>query len=183
MAGRLPRVTGATGVVDTADQGYFLGAVVFLGGGSGLAAAVVGSVDDVKVWQFVLPFRVVVRNIVVEVTTLDSGKKIGLGLYDASGNLYLKSGAISATSTGFLTDAITAVTVEPGVYFFAQTCDSTTVQVSHTTIPNRPTTVLNAQTVKKIGLAANSSSAGILPATLGTITASNISPAAVSFES
>ena len=92
MANQLTRyATVAT--VDTAAQGYFVGLEVFAGEGS--SGTILIGVNETRVYQFVLPFRAVVRNITTEVTTGGAaGKKYGAGLYDASKNRLLHTGAL-----------------------------------------------------------------------------------------
>ena len=181
MSGRLPRLAGVVATVDTADQGYFFGGVVHWPTALTVGLAV-GVNDQIRTIQFVLPFRAVVRRIALEISTLSVGDNLGVGLYDASGNLILESGAISTTTTGVKTASITAVTLEPGVYFHAETADNTTVQIRKVSISSNVRNLLNAYATDKCGIAANTSTAGVLPATLGAITATTNVPSLVLYE-
>ncbi len=180
MAGRLPRVTGAVGAVDTADQGYFIGVSIYFPVVA--TAAIVGSADEIRVTQFVLPFRVTVGKIVIEISTGSASGKMGIALYDKDSNLVLESGAISTTSTGVISTSITAVTIEPGVYFLADTADNTTVQTRKVTFPTQVRGLMNKQTVKKHGTGANSSTAAVFPSTIGAISDASNTPTMALFE-
>ena len=171
MAGRLPRVTGATGVVDTAGEGGFLGGIIYPNSAS-VGTETLASANDVMTYQFVLPFRAIVRNIIFEVFTLESAKFAGFGIYDVTGNRLVHTGAVSVAGTGRKSTSVTAVTLEPGVYVIAWTADGTTF--AYLTALNITTGTLGSfwnQNATRIGKAANASSSGVLPATLGAISA------------
>ena len=169
MANQLTRyATVAT--VDTAGEGYFVGGTISLT--EGLGGLSLSAVNQTRVHQFVLPFRVVVGQISYWVSTGGgAGKKLGFGIYDVAKNLLLESGAVDANVTGQATASITAVTLEPGVYWLAWTSDSGTVEIVAIKNLNNAVPIINEITPRS-GIAANASSAGVLPATLGTITAS-----------
>ncbi len=172
MAGRLPRVTGATGSVDTAGEGglfvphFFVQAAV-------LNAVIQTVANRVSVCQFVLPFRIKVVNIVVNITTPHAANFCAYAIYTPDGNtVLLESGAISTASAAVVNTAITAVTLEPGPYFAAWTATQTTAQAAHETT-SAVVGFTNENNVR-IGRAANASSSSVFPATLGTITAAAI---------
>ena len=162
-------------IVDTADQGYFLGVQVFPAASSA-STALVTAINQTRVFQFVLPFRVTVGNIVSRVTTGGgAGKLYGIGIYSAAGALMLETGALDANTVAVNKTAITPVTLTSGPYFFAWTSDSTTTQLSAFVVTSGGATdaILNAGSVEKVGTAA-ASSAGVLPASMGTVTALSI---------
>ena len=169
MANQLTRyATVAT--VDTAGEGYFYGLTVAVSDGSG--GLIISTVDDVYVWQFVLPFRQVVRQITSRVTTGGGASKLyGVGLYDIDGTRVVTTGALDANTTQINTTAITAVTLEPGVYWSAQTSDSATTQLLTFVFGSVETNILNDSGAIIVGKGANGSSAGVLPATLGAVSA------------
>ena len=172
-------VSSSIPVVDTAGEGGFWGGVVHYPQEPQFDGAVTG-VDEVRVIQFVLPFRVVVRNVSWRVTTLDVGGFVGSGIYDKDKNLLLQA-TISTTTTGVKSATITAVTLEPGVYWHAGTTD-TGVAAERTINLDADYSDLGNAVVVRRGVAATTSTAGVLPATLGTITASGINPLATYFE-
>ena len=179
MANQLTRyATVAT--VDTAGEGGFWGVTVHVPNIAPTSVVIDSSANRVRVYQFVLPFRAKVANITLEVTTLEVGKFIGVGIYHADKSIALQ-GKVSTTTTGIKTVAITSVTLEPGVYWHAKTADGTTVKAKHINLGVDYANASNEITVK-IGNAANSSTAGVLPATLGTITANTQVPIAAFFE-
>ena len=170
MAGRLPRVTGATGSVDTAGEGGFYTPTIFQAGDTGTAQTQVTSNNQVQVTQFVLPFRAVVGQLTFEVTTASASGLFGVGLYDKDKNLLLKSLGISTTAAEFKTESLaSSVTLEPGVYFVAFTVDNTTAR-SRTNVSGTMRTFPNEAGNIRNGVAANAGSSGVLPATLGAIT-------------
>ena len=180
MAGRLPRVTGAVGSVDTAGQGYFF--AVFISPTSASTQLLIAT-EEVRAVQFVLPFRATVNRIVTEVTTTGgSGKKYGLGLYSADGQTLLtETGALDANSATTNITTITQITFEPGVYWFAWTSDSTTVKLRGGAVTSG-VLILDTLTTKRSVVAGNSPSpAGVLPSSLGTMTtgSSTVPPFAV----
>ncbi len=168
--------TPAAATVDTADQGYFLAYVVHASVGV-ITNSFIGNVNDIFAYQFVLPFRVVVRRISWELTTGVNSSLSAVGLYSADGNsLLVHTGAVSTAiaDQGVISTVVTAVTIEPGIYFFAQTSTSTSVIVRAVNVPTLTIDLIESgSTNPLVGIAANSSSSGVLPATLGTITASN----------
>ena len=170
MANQLTRyATVAT--VDTAGEGYFIGlAVLVPKNDTNLGFS---GVNQTWAWQFVLPFRAKVSNIIAEVIAAGAaGKKFGVGLYDKDKNLLLKTAALDANSATVQSDTLaTPVTLEPGIYWFAQTCDDVATQFKCLETGTAPSfTTINENTVRG-GIAANAGSAGVLPATLGTISA------------
>ncbi|KKM05256.1 hypothetical protein LCGC14_1755980 [marine sediment metagenome] len=172
MANQLTRYATVASLL-TAGEGSFFGYHVYpmTSANTGEPAAVI---DEVRVFQTVLPFRAVVRQIVTEVTTLVAAQFYSVGIYRIDGNsLLVHTGAITTASAAVISTTVTAVTLEPGVYWFAQTADTTTTltmrQVGAVT---NSLAFQNAGSEIRSGTAANSSSSGVLPATLGTITAS-----------
>ncbi len=177
-AGTLAAARGGVAGVETADQGYFVGGFGNLPLPASSAAVIVSSNNQMRVQQFVLPYRVVVQHITLEVTTAGgSGSTVNVGIYDAAGTtLLIDSGTFDGNSTG-ATQTKTlgqSVTLPPGVYWFAYSASVSTIQcrvLSGNT--NFDAIVFNGQTAKKKGTSSNSVSVGSLPPSIGTITAGN----------
>jgi hypothetical protein len=172
--------------ISTADQGYFFAPTVFIPHDI-VANTAVGANNQVRVMQFVLPFRVTVTRISMEVTTAAASAVCDAGIYAADGNTrHVYAGAnsgFSAGTTGVKTVTLGAsVTLAPGAYYYAWTCSDATVQVRLLNNPGGQNSLLNAVTVEKNGTAANAASAGILPTTLGTITAATAAAMVAIFE-
>ena len=169
MANQLTRyATVAT--VDTADQGYFLGTTVFPLGTS--IAEPSSIANQVHVFGFVLPFRATVTKIVTEVTTLEAASLYSVGIYNADGtSLLVDSGTFNGATTGIKQNTITAVTLEPGYYLFAQSANTTTTLVCRIlTTSSSLGPILNGTDITTSSVTANDSSSGVLPATTGALT-------------
>ena len=164
MANQLTRyATVAT--VDTAGEGYF--SVVVGNSPNTFSAGVVSSSNNrIVVVQFVLPFRASVSQIRFNITTLSVGGLMSVGLYDVAGNRLIHSGAISTTTTGVKEGNPTAVLIEPGVYWQAQTADNTTVQAGNAVLGGSAHTIFHGGSSDLMGKPAEDSSSGVLPATL-----------------
>jgi hypothetical protein len=126
--------------------------------------------------QFVLPFAATVSKYTIYqvVAAVGAGD---IGIYNTAGVRLLNSGVGFSTNVGtqltvpiYPSGAISPgpVTLQAGVYFLARTASVTTAQWSF--IPVQNATFFNANGTR-IGLAANAASGGVLPGTLGAITA------------
>ena len=94
------------------------------------------------------------------------------GVYSYAGTKLVDGGSfVQLTGSGVQTNSITPVTLPPGVYWFAQSTDTSTsgewpaVTITNTTLPS----MLSANTTRS-ATAGNAASGGVLPATLGTLT-------------
>jgi hypothetical protein len=104
------------------------------------------------------------------------GKFGGFGIYTANGNTKLvDSGAMSLNAIAVVTSTITPVTLSPGTYFWAQTSDGSTAQINiSTTAGTNEIALFNANaSFPRYAVATNVSAAGVLPATLGALTAAS----------
>lgn len=130
--------------------------------------------NEVRAFQFVLPYAVTVSKVTASVSAPATGAA-DVGIYSLAGNrLIYTNGAINTgASVGAQTLPIVGgpVTLIAGVYYFAQTITSVTPQMQavNTTITDQQA---NNGGVARCGQAANSSSGGVLPATLGVISPS-----------
>ena len=159
--------------VDTADQGYLYAPY---GPTANATTTALASADQVRVYQFVLPYRVLVARLAFSIATLSVGGLAGVGIHDKDKNKLFANEGISTTTTGVKTGTVSpSVTLEPGVYYVTWTADNTTVTLFASTTGSAQGTLLNAQSAKA-GVAANTSTAGVLPATLGTITGAVLAP-------
>ncbi len=176
MANQLTRyATVAT--VDTAGEGLFY-AVTIHAPRPGVNT--VGTIDQVRVHQFVLPFRATINRIMTEVTTGGgAGKKYGVGLYDVAKNLLVETGALDANTVQANETTVTQITFEPGVYWIASTSDSASTQLR---IANSETVFKHLMTTVRMGTAANAAgSPGVLPSTLGAISTGQKEPPLCAF--
>lgn len=135
--------------------------------------------NNVHVTMFNLDAPITINNIVYQVQTLSASDKWGFGIYDSAGATKLvDTGILSPTGTGTFSVAITPVTLQPGIYFFAQTSSGLTALSPF--FPNSSVSQIDGAINKnrnRHGLATNASVGGQLPATLGVIT--TVAPRAV----
>lgn len=106
-------------------------------------------------------------------STGSAGNTFAFGIYDASGNKLIDC-EFDATVSTLQSKTFTAVTLSPGVYFFAYASSETSATGPHVqwTVDTLQQNLdaVNARTAL-ISTAANTYSGGALPATLGTRTA------------
>lgn len=105
-------------------------------------------------------------------TTSGAGSGVNFGIYNAAGVKVIDSGQFDGTSAAVQTLTFTPVTLLPGTYYFAcSATDSTMRGVMMQT--SNPTALLGTlcTSAPYIASAANPTSAGVMPATLGALTA------------
>jgi len=175
--------TPAAATVDTAGEGGFFGFTVdIINAGSNTKIS--GGAEQNYVYQFVLYFRAVISKVSSEIRTAEVGKFYGLGIYDINKDLVARTAQIGMDATGIQETALVAsATLEPGVYYYAQTTDGTTGELRGTILGTASMTIMNEGSENRVGRAANDGVAGVLPATMGDITATvNRSPAVAFFK-
>ena len=170
--GTVPPAKGGVATVTTAGQGYFFGGTVFDDRQAGAAAAIVASANQVRAFQFVLPFSITVGHVTWFVNS-GAGDTVGFGIYSADGTTKIvDTGAVVSVGAGATQQVtITGVPLTPGVYYFAwtQTGTPTTALAVFSAAANS-SVVLNANATKRSVTAGNTATAGALPSSLGTLT-------------
>ena len=113
---------------------------------------------------------VLIATVHVEVVTTSAGALASVGIYSAEGNnLLVNSGTFDCASAGIKSNTLgTAVKLLPGFYYYAFTISDTTATLRAVTSGANIQTVMNGGTIQR-GQAANNATAGVLPATLGTV--------------
>lgn len=166
---------GATTVRRQARSGGPAGWMFPFGNFYNATTGLISSANQVRVARLYLPMRLTVASIHFHISTAFAGGLCSVGVYSDDGTtLLIDSGAKSTTATGVVSTTLAAtVTLGPGWYWVAYTCDNATSAISGTPASANPSAVLNAGT-GQVGAAANASAAGVLPATLGTVTSSNV---------
>ena len=98
-----------------------------------------------------------------------------VGIYDASGTKLIDSGTFDVGSTGFKQNSFTSVTLQPGIYSFAWSCDGIVAQCRFISIGLGivAASYTNQGTAIRRGRGSNAMAAGVLPSTLGTLTSLN----------
>lgn len=137
--------------------------------GSVSAGGQIPSANNVYCVSFFLPHYMTIASVHAEITT-SAGTNGSFGIYTADGaTRSITSGAISTASTGVKSVTLgAAVTLTPGFYWFTYTSDNASVRWRGIDLTNY--TWFNGGTVQ-YGVAANAASAGVLPATLGGVSA------------
>lgn len=126
--------------------------------------------NQVRVFRFMQPLELKVTSVIFEVVGASGGTNGSVGVYTADGTTKLiDSGAQSLAATGVIAVTLgAAVTLPAAWYCLAWTIDSAIPTFRSVAAPAN-FNVLNQTTVQK-GSAANGSTAGALPSTLGVIT-------------
>lgn len=139
------------------------------------ATKVTDAAQDVYAYMFVLPFSIRVGQVTIQVSGLGgAGSTITVGIYSANNDgtttKLIDSGTFNGNSATNQTKAITAVMLQPGTYWFAQSASTATTLTAFTiTLNGTATNLINGQTATKVGKAANVASSGVLPSALGAV--------------
>ena len=130
------------------------------------------SANAVQVYLFQLDAEYTISKVSITSEGNNFSIHATFGIYSYAGNKLVDGGSfVELTGSGVQTNSITPVTLPPGVYWFAQSTDTSTsgdwpaVVITNTTLPS----MLSANTTRS-ATAGNAASGGVLPATLGTLT-------------
>lgn len=147
-------------------------------------ASPTASANQVFVFQFTIEHAISIANIVCKIAAGNgNGDLWGYGIYSSDGNTkIIDSGAISTAAAGLKSTAITPVILNPGTYFYAQTSSNINATSPYTATEVATVIPFMNQNRQRVGLAANASVAGVLPATLGAISNTVRDPMLVWFE-
>jgi hypothetical protein len=128
--------------------------------------------NDVCLYEFILPFDIVVNQVTTESQTARLASHYSIGLYDAvDGTLILDSGPISTAVVQVNVTTLGApVELAKGIYVFAQTTDDILTRNTSMGHDDNQLPILN-KAYRRRGLANNVSVAGQLPTTTGGIKA------------
>jgi hypothetical protein len=168
----------------TSGQGGFFGAgwlnplPYYTNTGTITSTIISSTINQITVFYFMLLYNITISKVTVRCTLGEASAHANFGIYSTAGTKLLDSGAFDfSASNTTRTATITPVSFTPGVYFFAQSADNT----STTTPGLQPFSVATINMINlnaaRIGQSANSTSGGVMPATLGTITADSVYPA------
>ena len=183
---------------ETSGQGYFFGPAIGSLNGLNLGDVLIGNANTVYVWQFTLTTSWTIRT-----ATYITGNSLSYPTYPLGFGIYSYSGSklldvyfdTTATYLTPVTQTFTGVTLCAGVYYFAQAQPATGLSAPTISIDSAGGSVTIAQLLDMItapaaalstspiaGTAANAMSGGVLPSTLGTVSAltdTGVAPAAV----
>lgn len=178
----LPQANGGKIQVTTANQGYFWGtcqnAMAGLGS-TAITSLVSGSANQVRAWQCVLPYSVTINKVSIEVQVNSAAQTCNVGIYSAdratklvdSGTFDMSSGAGAAGTTR--TNTLGAPVTVSGPIWVGFSCSDTTAAIGAAggiLGANVGAVFANIAGGPIMGSAANATSAGVMPASLGTIT-------------
>jgi hypothetical protein len=172
ITGVLPALNSPIANITVSPQGYFWGGTVYDTRAAGANATIVASANQVRAFQFVLPFAITVGKVTWWVST-SAGDTVDFGIYSADGTTKLVSSGPTVTvgTSATQTASITGVALLPGVYYFAWTETGTpSTTIGQIAAVATPTSILNANATKRAVTAGNAASAGTLPSSLGTLT-------------
>jgi hypothetical protein len=139
--------------------------------------AIASSANQVRVTKLCLPAPITISKCTFNINSGggSSGAKVAFGIYSHAGAKIVDSGVATINSNVVTTLTFTPITLPAGTYYFAQTCSSTALQTGGLPNGSMSTIFLNQFNANDVwyGTAANASSSGVLPSTLGTLTADN----------
>ena len=123
--------TGGAASLTTSGQGVIYGtqSLPNIGGSPVTSSSTsdgLGSANQIRYIQVLIPENVKISRITIRIGTAVAATNFGAAIYSADGTTkYIDSGNMSRASTGTVSNAITPVTLNPGVYLFAYSADST----------------------------------------------------------
>jgi len=133
--------------------------------------------NKAKCIRFYMTENFLINEIGIEIVTR-SNSTADVGFYDDSGNLLTHTGSFSTNTVGLVTTTGLSGFLSRGTMYRYCSCSASTTptarSVSTTDVTNNLENVFVASPVE--GTAANGCTAGVLPATLGTITNASVIP-------
>ena len=133
--------------------------------------------NQVVVYRFMLDVAITISKATTQCLTNTGGGATGtFGIYDDSGNLLVNGGTwLTITGPGIVENTFTPVTLQPGIYYHAQSATVTSsgfpgFSVNSGSVSDVDQIPVYVKNATRAGVAANPLSMGSLPATLGTIT-------------
>lgn len=141
-----------------------------------------GIANQVRFWMVRIPYTIVIKNFSLWMSSTQAGSVSGFAVYNAAGTVKYTSWDNINTATGSAHSLalVSAVTLQPGLYLFACATSVATVVSTQggyqTDATSEATQPWNSVTPRS-GVANNPMVTGVMPATLGTLTATNSSTA------
>lgn len=171
----LPAANPALGIIDSATGTLF--PKIPVGGGAGQFGT--GVANRLNVWLFRLDTQLSFNSLRFNLNSAAAGSVIGVGVYDQSGNRLVHWDNIPGTVANpnmLATPTGGAVLLEPGYYYwaFALSTTSTGAPVTEASVQtdgSQTNSMPYNRSLIRSGTAANPMASGVMPATLGTLTA------------
>ena len=157
----------------TGQVGFWGPGIISALGTSSSGGSVSTTANQITVFQFVLESTWTLSSASVYVENAVSGQTMNFGFYTLAGDLLLDTGPISIAATGLVKATFTPVKLPAGVYYFAQSAtNSASIRIFAFPSASEQETIMNqAGNYLAVAQAANPTVAGVMPATLGTLTA------------
>lgn len=129
--------------------------------------------NTMRVCQFKLDRIVVFTRVSINVTTTSNGNHEYIGIYDAAGTTLLRQASFTlGAGTGVLTATVSSTTLNPGVYWLGTSPDNATSVLAGTnTGASQAFTLYNGGSIVRFGTSSLSTSGGVMPASIGTVSA------------
>ena len=165
------------GNFSTSGQVGFWGpGIVSALGTSSSGGSVSTTANQITVFQFVLESTWTISSASVYVENNVAGQTMNFGFYTLAGDLLLDTGPISIAVTGLVKATFTPVKLPAGVYYFAQsaTTGASIRTFAFPSVSEQETIMNQAGNYLAVAQAANPTVAGVMPATLGTLTADEL---------
>lgn len=135
------------------------------------AGGTVGVTNRVLCKQVTINGSVTFTKMMVNVTTTSSTNHEYIGIYNAAGTSLLVQGTFTlGAGTGNLSTTVSSATLNSGQYRFCRSADQTTSVLSAVGSNTTVAGMINTNALRE-GIAANSTSGGVMPASTGAISA------------
>jgi len=134
--------------------------------------------NQVKCVRMYMTENFLVERMAFEVTTLLAGSSGDVGIYSDAGNLIVHTGALSTASTGAKSATGLSGFLQRQTMYRYCFCNTSTTPAARSVNTTDVTNTLENSFIASPaeGTAANACAAGVLPATLGTITSASVVP-------
>lgn len=147
------------------------------------ATGTMGVANHVRAIQTVLTRQVTVTKVTINVTATSAGNKEFIGIYSADKNTLLMQASFTlGAGIGVMTVAIPQVVLQPGTVWLARGADQTTSIIVGAVIGTNPYTLFQGGSIVRYGDSPNVIVGGVMPASLGVVTASGTNPPCVLLE-
>jgi hypothetical protein len=147
---------------------------------STVAATTAGVVRCIK---FILPYKIIITQVTININATSNTGHEYLAIYDEDKNLIVQATFNLTAATGVYSTTIPSTVLNgPKPYYLAWSADNNvSVPLAAGTLSTNGVNIFN-KTAVKVGTAANASSAGKMPSTLGAISSTVSLPVACLLE-
>ena len=142
-----------------------------------------GAAQVVACVSTTIPIKTTVNRVAVQVTTLGSPGNSDVGLYSTNGTMIANVNGFPTTAIGTFNYPLVGapITLNPGVYYSCACAGNTTARVAALTFVSTVINTIENQAGSNMVTAATPCSLAILPASLGTLTATTTASTTAAF--